>query len=118
MLREIRACIEAIEAQQARNQVIEQVAAPSLTLQILSVPRGCQIGADGVIRNTDGTPATAAETAFVPYTPTPDFPVLPPPAPGPAEPLPVIDLEAEPAITRIDRWRDRKRDDDEPPGAA
>jgi hypothetical protein len=89
----------------------------TLELKIYSVPRGCQVGADGVIRHADGTPATAAETAFEPFVPTPalaltDQSAAPVEPPGPV----TIDLETEPAVTRLDRWRDRKRDDG--PGAA
>jgi hypothetical protein len=95
---------------------------PPLEIQIFAVPRGAQIDASGRIVWPDGTPATAAETAFTPFAATPDLlPALPSPEPAPAdEPLPVFEPEAEDddKVERLDSWRDRKRDDEPGSGAA
>ena len=56
-----------------------------------------------------------------PYAPTPGFdelPALPAPIDQVVERLEVIEPEAEEPIVRLDRWRDRKRDDKSGPGAA
>ena len=49
-LRELRCCLEAMETAEARNEIIDVVAAPPLHLNLYAVPRGAQIGSDEVIR--------------------------------------------------------------------
>jgi hypothetical protein len=92
--------------------------APSLKIEIYSVPRGSTFDPrTGLVTCGDGSPGEVEP--FTPYQATPPLPELlsaPEPAPAVEQPAPVIDLEAEPAVTRLDSWRDRKRDDG--PGAA
>jgi hypothetical protein len=94
---------------------------PPLEIKIFSVPRGCQI-VDGVIVHPDGVPATAAETAFRPYEPTPALPMLTDQSVGPASfeliaEQPGVEVEVEPpSVTRLDRWPAKR--DEPPPGVA
>jgi hypothetical protein len=90
---------------------------PPLEIKILAVPRGCQVDKNGVIHHPDGTPASAAETKFTPFTPTPDLlPVLPAPEPTPAEPLPVLVDEGDDKVAILHPHR--RRQDDEPGSGA
>jgi hypothetical protein len=88
-------------------------------ITIISVPRGAQYCPDtGLIRYEDGLEVSPPE--FVPLEPTPGFDELPPaqpPVPEPSTPPPVeaVDVLDNPKLTRLDRWRDRKRAEDDPP---
>ena len=83
-----------------------------LQLTILSVPRGAQI-VDGQIVWPDGTPATAEETAFRPYKPTPALPALTDQSAA-VEPLEVIEPEPDGKVEVLDVWRRRSGGDDGP----
>jgi hypothetical protein len=89
---------------------------------IIGVPRGCQFNpVTQMIVYPDGTETDAPP--FAPALPSPDVSELPAPVavePTPApEPLPVI-TESEPVgdVTVLNAWRRRKRDGEDPSGAA
>ena len=79
-----------------------------LQIAIFSVPHGAQI-VDGRIVWPDGAPATAEETAFRPYKPTPALPALPDQSAA-VEPLEVLEPAPDDGkITPLNAWR--RRDD-------
>ena len=94
----------------------------TVEFRIFALPHGCQIDENGVIRHPDGAPATAAETEFHPYEPTPALPMLTDQSVGPASfeliaEQPGVEVEVEPpSVTRLDRWRAKR--DEPPPGVA
>ena len=89
-----------------------------LAINILGVARGGRYNSDtGTVTFPGGSDALEP---FTPIAPTPSIlpalaqPDLEPPTPLPVEVIEVLD---NPKLTRLDTWRDRKRDEDEPSGA-
>jgi hypothetical protein len=86
-------------------------------VQIISIPRGALFDAKtGMITMLDGSPVTELPTV-TPYECTPALSDQTEQLAPVAEPLPVIELD--PAnVTRLDQYKAKRDDDDEPSSAA
>jgi hypothetical protein len=109
-LKEVRAVLES----EAEHSVLNMSAGGGGigSIQVLAIPRGAMLDVKSGTITVEGE--TVAELPSIePFTPTPAL-LTDQTHELVAEP-PTIDLEAEPAVTRLDTWRSRRREDD-PPG--